>query len=1672
MNKYCLVLLSALLLSACGDDSTYASANKPPLFDKEEMAIDVSFSVEGNIDVAPEASENNNVTYSISTPPKYGTASIDENTGTITYTPFTDAHLYGEDSIVVQASDGVTTASLTVKLRLVNLPPLLVVDTFDHQLSHNAVHQINLNPVDPEGEAVEVTLHTPPSHGHAEIHDNQILVFKPSELGDLVVTLNLFDGENNRKQDIHIDVINSAPEFNLATSNYQTHYKNPIKITLKAHDKDNDLIHFKIKKSPAQGSAELIDNNVLLFTPSDEVLGNQIITISAQDEYAATDIDLTINSYNTSPEFTTNTTNFTTHVHQALSFKLSAIDTDNDPLTFAIAQQAVNGNAKIQNNQSVLFIPNANLTTGLLKVAVSDGRETRTLDILITTFNNPPAFDMDTIDFRTHYTKPLAIRLHANDLNNDEIRFSIKNHPENGVATINENVLTFTPSKVLGKHPIEVIASDGVSQSQITLSITTFNSAPIISADNIAKTASYKETVTFPFSVSDKDQQNVTVTITEQPNAGTGSIINGSLVYKPTGEVTGEQSIVLTATDGLAKTHQTFSVTLVNRPPEFNHTITDFEIQGSSPLSIALNATDPDNDKLSFSIKKQAENYGEAKIAQGNMLVFIPSASGTGQVIVTASDGTHSVDVTFTFTTKNHAPSISANETIKHSPYKDPVYFPFSVTDPDNEDVTITITEAPALGETKIVDNTLVYLPSGEPRTEHFVITASDQFTETSERFTVNLTNSQPAFTTSGNNFNTHVSEPITILLEASDPDNDPLTFYVESQPTNGTLEIVDTNKLVFTPNNVLDIDGISVYVTDGYDKNYIIFTFNVFNEAPEISTTEPSKTAYYKETIKFPFTALDPENKALDLLITKAPSSGETKIVDNTLIYIPSGELAGKQVFTLTASDGYAQTTQAFSVNLVNPPPTTPEATLNYKTIPDDAGAIVTDTVKAHDIDDDPLSFSIDSQPEHGSVTIDKDSGKFTYQSDNAYLGKDVFTVNISDEHSTISVRINIDIISFYFDVPEKEYISTNREVNDRFRLHGTDTAEFRIVSDKPDEIESLSVKNNGQFTLIAKPYAEPLLLTITATLGDSTDTKEMRIKTQQIDALADNADPLYTEQWHLKNTGQTGYADMHGSPGFDINIGELHNQGIRGQQVEVAIVDSGLEIAHEDLIDNVIENGSYDFVNNDNDPSPEPDDTDGDHGTSVAGLVGAVAGNQLGGRGVAPASQLTGFNFLANQEFYVWLATHGHDKTANARVINQSYGIVTPYFYALDAYNFGPQEAWLENHYQSKPDAALLIKAAGNGFNSLSKGYYAYQRVNTSLQESRLSHQNTNANPEGASFYNTMVAALSADHHAPKASYSTTGSSILFSAPGGEDGFDKPAMITTDVQGCVSGYSKEYYSDILETNAFLGGLTDALQAETNCNYTSHFNGTSSAAPVASGVASLVFSANPQLTWRDVRYVMAKTADKVHPNFPPVILTQDGEQYTAEQGWVTNAAGLSFSNWYGFGAINASKAVQMATRNYIPLPRLQYTPFINPKETGLTEIPENFTGITKTFEVKENWNVEGVQVRLDIDHSRLNDIAIEVISPSNTKSILLNPRSVHVLRMEEESYFLFLSHAFLDEKAHGTWKVRIIDTNKYNFTYTAQFVLEQPPTVLPNNEKLGKTRSVELRIYGHENVK
>jgi subtilisin family serine protease len=532
----------------------------------------------------------------------------------------------------------------------------------------------------------------------------------------------------------------------------------------------------------------------------------------------------------------------------------------------------------------------------------------------------------------------------------------------------------------------------------------------------------------------------------------------------------------------------------------------------------------------------------------------------------------------------------------------------------------------------------------------------------------------------------------------------------------------------------------------------------------------------------------------------------------------------------------------------------------------------------------------------------------------------------------------------------------------------------------------------------------------------------------------IAGLSDPLVPQQWHLKNTGQTGFADTPGVAGFDINVDPAFGLGFTGSGVTVAVVDSGLEIAHEDLSANVVPGGSWDFNNGTTDPTSTA--VTGDHGTSVAGLI-AMARNGVGGIGVAPGARLKGFNFLSvsgpsKKQFFLDSigASSAAPNSSDVFVFNESFAFETNTPMLID-----PLEEEQFRTATAGPGAlrggrgAIYVKAGGNGFQVIGNVNCA-GNVGTSCE-------NANFDPDNTVPFQIIVGATNAS--GIKASYSTAGSALWVSAPGGESGQNavvsgasgiavQPALVSTDQSGCAVGTAR---TDVSTSSFDKGIAPNGDTFNPQCNYTSTFSGTSSAAPATSGVIALMLEANPALTWRDVKHILASTARKIDASGGVVNVSLPGGTYSAEPGWTSNHASptpFRYHNWYGFGLIDAGAAVTMAKTYSVNLGSFTDTGFISTQGLSVAIPDNNAAGVASMIPVAAGpvTVIEAVQIRVSLTHPSLRDLGIEVVSPKGTRSVIKYIEDGY--SSQNLSDQIFLTNAFYGENPAGNWSIKVVD--------------------------------------------
>ena len=371
-------------------------------------------------------------------------------------------------------------------------------------------------------------------------------------------------------------------------------------------------------------------------------------------------------------------------------------------------------------------------------------------------------------------------------------------------------------------------------------------------------------------------------------------------------------------------------------------------------------------------------------------------------------------------------------------------------------------------------------------------------------------------------------------------------------------------------------------------------------------------------------------------------------------------------------------------------------------------------------------------------------------------------------------------------------------------------------------------------------------------------------------------------------------------------------------------------------------------------------------DHGTAVAGII-AAQNNSLGVRGVAPQAKIYGYNLLLDSTAANEADAAKRDLDATA-ISNNSWG--PPDGPGLDAAP-GIWELAVEKGITEGFDdkGIFYVWAAGNG------------------------HPEDNSNLDGYANHYGVTAVCAVNDQGERSAYSEEGANLWVCAPSNDRTRDRHGITTTD--------NDDFYRN-------------------------SFGGTSAATPIVSGVVALIRKANSNLTWRDVKLILAASARQ---NDPDNTGWEDG---TLKYGSDTER--YHFNHEYGFGVVDAKAAVDLAD-GWTKLPTLtEASADSAPFTGGYMRIPDSRTWVTSSITLgSEVEFTEFVEINADFDHLSFRDLQVELVSPSGKVSVLSvpydPPRSgIYRATYGLEGSFRFGSAKHLGENPAGTWTLRLSD--------------------------------------------
>ncbi len=236
----------------------------------------------------------------------------------------------------------------------------------------------------------------------------------------------------------------------------------------------------------------------------------------------------------------------------------------------------------------------------------------------------------------------------------------------------------------------------------------------------------------------------------------------------------------------------------------------------------------------------------------------------------------------------------------------------------------------------------------------------------------------------------------VNIVLTGQDTDEDPLTFEVLDQTSNGTLS-GDAPNLIYQPD--ADFHGTDIFTFKANDGEAdsvlatITITINPVNDAP-------SAGALNLETLEdnnllVALIGDDIDGDDLSYTIISPPSNGSIEGQGENITYMPTPNFNGTDEFTYTVSDGTAQSDPAsvsITVLPVNDPPL-PSPVTEFSIVAGEANVI---NVTAQDVDGDALTYILVDAPSNGILV--GELPVVTYQPNSGFEGTDFLRFKISD--------------------------------------------------------------------------------------------------------------------------------------------------------------------------------------------------------------------------------------------------------------------------------------------------------------------------------------------------------------------------------------------------------------------------------------------------------------------------------------------------------------------------------------------------------------------------------------------------------------------------------------------------------------------------------------------------
>ena len=207
-------------------------------------------------------------------------------------------------------------------------------------------------------------------------------------------------------------------------------------------DNDGDVLTILSVSTPSNGTATLLDNGNVRYTPNDGFSGTDAFTYIVSDGTVEStgQVTVVVNSVNDDPVANDDSVSTTENTPLTIDVLSNDTDPDGDSLTVSSVTNTTSGSAVINANNTVTFTPQDSFSGQAgFTYTVDDGSggtDTAVVTVLVSDSNQSPVAVDDVLS--TEVNDPVGIQVLENDSDpdGDTLTLSIATQPANGAASI------------------------------------------------------------------------------------------------------------------------------------------------------------------------------------------------------------------------------------------------------------------------------------------------------------------------------------------------------------------------------------------------------------------------------------------------------------------------------------------------------------------------------------------------------------------------------------------------------------------------------------------------------------------------------------------------------------------------------------------------------------------------------------------------------------------------------------------------------------------------------------------------------------------------------------------------------------------------------------------------------------------------------------------------------------------------------------------------------------------------------------------------------------------------------------------------------------------------------------------------------------------------------------